>query len=64
RRLPALEPWSDAADLVDTPAQFAQAVLHRLHCGLSAQQQVARRRLQAETWQVKAELFERWLFAD
>lgn len=64
RRLPALQPWADAADLADTPQQFARLVLERLRSGLPPQQQAARLRLPAETWEAKAELLARWLFAD
>jgi glycosyltransferase involved in cell wall biosynthesis len=64
RRLPALERWADSADLVDHAQQFAEMVLQRLHTGLPVSQQQARRRLQAESWDAKAELLERWLFAD
>lgn len=64
RRLPALEPWADAADLASTAEQFARLVLERLRTGLPPPQRVARLRLHAETWEAKAELLERWLFAD
>jgi glycosyltransferase involved in cell wall biosynthesis len=65
RRLPALQTWADAADLADTPEQFARLVLERLRTGVPPSQQAARRRrLGAETWEAKAELFARWLFAD
>lgn len=61
RRLPATAAWADAADIVDTAAAFAQAVRHRLDCGVPESQQQARRRLAAESWAAKAEQFERWL---
>lgn len=64
RRLPALQRWADAADLADGPEQFAELVLLRLRTGLPQQQRQVRQRLRVESWEAKAELLERWLFAD
>jgi glycosyltransferase involved in cell wall biosynthesis len=61
RKLPATEPWSDCANVADTPVAFAAAVLERLKHGVPPEQQLARKRLDAEGWDAKAELFERWV---
>lgn len=61
RRLPSTETWADAVDVVDTPEQFANAVLHRLQSGLDEAQRVARTRLSTEGWTEKAMRFERWV---
>jgi len=61
RKLPATEPWADCADVTDTPAAFAAAVLERLARGVPVEQQRARVRLEAEGWDAKAEQFERWI---
>ena len=59
-RLPAVEPWADAADLVDTAAAFVDAVGRRL-AGPTDEQTRARLRLADESWQGKAEAFETML---
>ena len=61
RRLPATEEWADCVDVVDTPEEFARAVLDRLRGGLSESQRRARVRLEGESWSAKAEQFEKWV---
>ncbi len=61
RRLPSTESWADAVDVVDTPEQFANAVLRRLQTGLEETQQAARACLNSEGWADKAVQFERWV---
>ena len=62
RRLPAVEPWRDALDAVNTAEQFATAVLQRLTSGVSHDQQIARNRLNAEDWTSKARTLRQVLF--
>jgi glycosyltransferase involved in cell wall biosynthesis len=61
RKLPATESWSDCADVADTAAAFAAAVLERLKSGVPLEQELARKRLEAEGWDAKAKQFERWI---
>lgn len=61
RALPSTRPWGDCCDVCETPAAFAAKVRERLQSGVPADQQTARRRLDAEGWAGKAEQFERWL---
>jgi glycosyltransferase involved in cell wall biosynthesis len=61
RRLPSTEEWSDCLDAVTTPDDFAAAVLKRLETGTPVEQAAARQRLTRESWQAKAEQFERWM---
>jgi hypothetical protein len=61
RRLPSTESWADAVDVVDTPEQFAKAVVHRLQTGADQAQQTARTRLNTEGWAEKAAQFECWI---
>jgi glycosyltransferase involved in cell wall biosynthesis len=61
RRLPSTIEWADAVDVVDTPEEFANAVLHRLESGLEEGQRAARSRLNSEGWAEKAALFEQWV---
>jgi glycosyltransferase involved in cell wall biosynthesis len=61
RRLPSTEMWADTVDVVDTPEQFANAVLHRLQTGLDETQRTARIRLSTEGWEEKAIQFEQWV---
>jgi glycosyltransferase involved in cell wall biosynthesis len=56
--LPANLEWSDAADLVDTPAAFTTRVLERAAAALPPAQVRARERLAGETWTAKARQFE------
>ncbi|HXQ23486.1 MAG TPA: hypothetical protein VN812_17545, partial [Candidatus Acidoferrales bacterium] len=58
RRLPAMQPWEDAADTVDSAAQFVRAVADRLANGVPPAQLLARRRLLGETWRQRAEQLE------
>lgn len=62
RRLPAVEPWSDALDAVETAEQFAAIVTERLTSGLPHNQQIARIRLNAEDWASKARTMRKVLF--
>lgn len=64
RRLPATEPWQDAADVVDSCGEFVRRVHERLHGGLPASQRSARQRLLAEGWDAKAGAFEAAILAD
>jgi hypothetical protein len=61
RKLPATESWADCADVADTAAAFTAAVIERLTSGVPMEQQLARKRLEAEGWDAKAEQFERWV---
>jgi glycosyltransferase involved in cell wall biosynthesis len=62
RDLPANRAWADCLDLAATPDSFVQAVLSRLETGLPANQRSARTRLGDESWDAKADAFERWVF--
>jgi glycosyltransferase involved in cell wall biosynthesis len=57
RDLPSTRPWTDCLDAASTPAEFAAAVRRRLASGLPAAQGLARQRLAAENWSVKAAEF-------
>jgi hypothetical protein len=61
RALPATMPWADAVDVAETPESFTARVNERLASGLPANQRVARERLNAESWDAKADLLEAWL---
>jgi glycosyltransferase involved in cell wall biosynthesis len=61
RKLPATEPWADCCDVVETPEDFAGAVLKRLQSGLPPDQARARQRLEVESWAAKAAQFEQWV---
>jgi hypothetical protein len=63
RSLPATLPWADCLDLADDPGLFARLVVRRLEEGVSAEQLRARARLEDESWQAKAALFERLALA-
>lgn len=58
RCLPAVAQWSDGADLVETADDFVAAVSKRSEQGVEAEQLIARKRLQAESWRAKADTFE------
>lgn len=62
RRLPSTGDWADALDEAETAEEFSALVRERLAEGLPSQQRQARRRLEAETWDAKARLFEQWIF--
>jgi hypothetical protein len=64
RALPATEPWADACDLCPDAEAFAAMVLGRLDGRLPAGQSEARRRLDAESWDGKAERLSHWIDAD
>lgn len=64
RDLPSVRQWADCFDLVSTPEAFARSVCLRLQEGSTEGQRSARRRLESETWAIKAELFERWIFEE
>ena len=59
RDLPATRDWSDCLDLADGPEAFSRAVRERLQTGLPDRQGSARRRLTSESWDAKAQEFER-----
>ncbi len=59
--LPACQPWSECLDRADSASQFAQWVQQRLETGLPAIQREQRVRLRDESWQAKAESFEKML---
>jgi hypothetical protein len=59
RDLPATRHWSDCLDVANTAARFAELVRERLQRGASPEQLVARQRLVSESWDVKANKFER-----
>ncbi len=63
RRLPATEPWADAADLVATLDDAVAVTRQRIERDTPAQQLTARQRLREETWRHKADAFERLLTA-
>ena len=63
-RLPALAGWEDCLDIADGPAEFASAVLRRSVSDLPDAQSVARKRLQLEGWNMKAEEFVNVLLRD
>ncbi len=54
RRLPALEDWSDCADLVDEPLVFATRVISSGNSGIDVVHIAARQRLSGESWSCKA----------
>jgi glycosyltransferase involved in cell wall biosynthesis len=60
RDLPATRDWADCLDLADTPGAFARAVRMRLATGLPPGQEVARGRLEGESWAEKARVFASW----
>ncbi len=59
RRLPATEPWADAADVVDSIDALLAAVKERVAGGATAAQLAARQRLFGESWTEKAKVLER-----
>jgi hypothetical protein len=54
RRLPALQEWADAADMVETAAEFVHAVTDRVTQGVPQGQLQARRRLASDSWRHRA----------
>jgi hypothetical protein len=61
RELPALEAWRDACDVASSADEFARRVLDRVATGAPERQLRARRRLEGESWERKADAFERLL---
>ena len=59
RDLPAVGPWQDCLDVAVTPEQFSARVLQRIATGLPERQRQSRQRLAEESWEFKAEQFER-----
>ncbi len=59
RELPSTEPWRGACDVVSQPQEFVQSVLERIKTGTPQSQQQAREALSTETWESKAQAFER-----
>jgi glycosyltransferase involved in cell wall biosynthesis len=62
--LPVHRAWADCLDVAATAAAFATAVRQRLATGLPPEQELARRRLSAESWEAKAQQLEQWALAD
>jgi hypothetical protein len=58
RDLPATQCWSDAADVVDSAANFVAVSRQRADSGTPAGQVAARARLADESWERKAAVFE------
>jgi glycosyltransferase involved in cell wall biosynthesis len=56
--LPAVSPWTDACDVARSAEEFARLVVERLGSGLPESQAAARRRLEGESWERKAQVFE------
>lgn len=59
RDLPSIRDWHDAADLVSDAETFVRVTLERAAKGVPLAQVEARRRLERETWEAKARMFER-----
>ena len=59
RRLPATEPWADAADVVESLDSMIDTLRARIEWGAAESQRVARQRLSEESWDVKAAELER-----
>ena len=57
--LPSTRPWSEALDVVGTPAEFSNAVRLRIQSGLPPSQRTARTGLVSESWTAKSAAFER-----
>jgi glycosyltransferase involved in cell wall biosynthesis len=64
RDLPAVRPWADCLDRVDSPESFSQAVRRRLEEGLSEEQRRGRARLADESWEAKARQMEQWILGE
>jgi glycosyltransferase involved in cell wall biosynthesis len=63
RELPSTEPWKQACDVVAQGEVFVQKVLERIKTGTLQTQRQAREPLAHESWQSKAQVFERVLRA-
>ena len=57
RALPATMEWKDAADLVEDSSNFCQLVIERARTGATRTQLDARKRLESESWDAKADAF-------
>ncbi|MAE64411.1 MAG: hypothetical protein CMJ18_09075 [Phycisphaeraceae bacterium] len=62
--LPAMRPWRDTADVVETREAFVEAVRRRIAEGVPDDQARARLRLADESWDRKAEVFEEVLLGE
>jgi len=58
RNLPGNREWADCLDLASDAESFSQSVRERLMTGLPSEQRIARTRLESESWQSKARLFQ------
>lgn len=58
RSLPSTRPWVDACDVCSSADEFVQAVMSRLQGESDPRHAHARRRLEKESWAVKAKEFE------
>ncbi len=61
RDLRAALSWADALDIADTPERFSHLARLRAGTGLPEEQQMARLRLEKETWKKKARDFEAFI---
>lgn len=59
--LPATRDWSDCLDIAINEEQFSTLVRERIAQGIPQSQRERRTRLEAESWQAKAQEFEQWL---
>ena len=64
RSLPALQEWADCVDLATGPRNSSKPSSDGSQSGLPRDQKVARERLASESWEAKAEQFERWLLPE
>ena len=63
RDLPAVAPWRDCLDAMNTPVEFSRTVRERIATGLPDSQATARGRLINESWSAKARQFEEFIFS-
>jgi glycosyltransferase involved in cell wall biosynthesis len=61
--LPAVREWSDSLDVARSAEEFSALVRQRVASGSPLEQRVARRRLERENWDAKAEEFESFVLA-
>ena len=61
--LPAVKPWQDCLDMVETKEQFVASTLRYMRSakGLSPKENITRQALRTETWAAKAAQLERVL---
>lgn len=62
RNLPAVQPWADCLDAVNSTDEFVTAVLKRTQTGVTDPQRSSRERLVNESWHAKARQFSESLF--